>query len=257
MKINLKSLNIAIMFISFSVFIFIQVSYANVAEKIVTIQAKPEPIEIDLTKTALIVVDMQNAFVSKGGIFDRVGQNISGSEKVIDNNSKLINAARAAGIKIIFLKMKLIPDLTDRADQDSPISQKGLGIANLGIKPKFKGRFMAQNPWNEEIVKELKPHPGDIVIEKRRYSGFSGTKLDQILKTYNTKFLIFTGTATNSCVESTLMDAYDLNYWSILVADGTNNAGPAFTQQASLWNVEIFLGWVTSTSDFLKSLSAK
>lgn len=253
----LKSLSIAIMCISFSVTICIQVCYANVTERIVTIQAKPEPIEVDLKKTALVVVDMQNAYASKGGIFDRVGQDISGTKIVIDNNYKIVSAARSAGIKIIYLKMKIVPDLTDNAGLDSPSMHKGIGLTKMARKPKFKGKFMAQNPWNEEIVEELKPQIGDIVIEKKRYSGFGGTNLDQILKNSNIKYLVITGIATNSCVESTLRDAYDLDYWPILVADATNNAGPSFTQQATLWNVEVFLGWVTTTSDILKVLSAK
>ncbi len=90
-----------------------------------------------------------------------------------------------------------------------------------------------------------------------RYSGFRGTSLDVVLKTYNIKFLIFNGIATNVCVESTLRDGYFLDYWPILVADATNNAGPPITQQATLWNVEALFGWVTSTKDIVKVMSGK
>jgi len=69
--------------------------------------------------------------------------------------------------------------------------------------------------------------------------------------------LVFTGIATNVCVESTLRDAYFLDYWPILVSDGTNNAGPKITQQATLWNVEALFGWVTTSSPFIRALSSK
>ncbi len=93
------------------------------------------------------------------------------------------------------------------------------------------------------------------MIRKARYSGFVGTNLEQILKTYNIKYLMFTGIATNVCLESTLRDAFFREYWPIVISDATNNAGPPFTQQATLWNVEALFGWVTTSQDFLKTLS--
>jgi ureidoacrylate peracid hydrolase len=230
-----------------------QTCFASLDGRIVTVQAKPDPIIIDLKKTAVIVTDMQNAYASKGGIFDRVGQDISGTRDVIDNTRKIIAAARVAGIKIIYLKMNLAPDSQEGEIRDLPSKHKGIG-AN---RPKNNNKPMLQNPWNREIVDELKPLLGDIVIEKNRYSGFSGTNLNDILKKNNITHLVFTGITTNVCVESTIRDAYSLDYWSILVADGTNNAGPSFTQQATLWNVEAFFGWVSTTSDILKAIGVK
>ena len=84
-----------------------------------------------------------------------------------------------------------------------------------------------------------------------------GTNLDDILKSYTIKYAVYTGVATNVCVESTLRDGYFLGYWPIIVSDAVNNAGPPATQQATLWNVENLFGWVTSTADFVKSLSAQ
>jgi len=97
--------------------------------------------------------------------------------------------------------------------------------------------------------------PGDIVIRKQRYSGFAGTKLDTVLKTYHIKYCIYTGVATNVCVESTLRHGFFLEYWPILVSDAADNAGPEFTQQATLWNVETLFGWVIDTQSLLDGLS--
>ena len=88
-------------------------------EKLATIDAKPESIEIDLHRTAVIVVDMQNAFVSKGGMFDTFGWDISGARGVIDNNKKIIHAAREAGCKIVFLKMSYDPDYSNSGGSES------------------------------------------------------------------------------------------------------------------------------------------
>ena len=180
-----------------------------------------------------------------------------GAKSVIANNKQIITAARKAGIKVIYLLMSYTPDLSNSGGPGSPNWYKEFGLAMMNKKPEYKGKFLIEGTWDEAVVDELKPEPGDIVIRKMRYSGFRGTSLDVVLKTYNVKYLILTGIATNVCVESTLRDGYFLDYWPILVADATNNAGPPITQQATLWNVEALFGWVTSTKDMVKAISGK
>jgi ureidoacrylate peracid hydrolase len=225
--------------------------------KSVKIQARPEPVEVDLHRTAVVVVDMQNAFVSKGGMFDTFGWDISAAEGVIENNRKIIDAARRAGSRIVFLKMSYEPDYSNSGGPESPNWHKELGLAMMKKNPGYWGKFVTRGSWDEEICDDLKPEPGDITVRKQRYSGFAGTNLDLILKTYNTKYCIYTGVATNVCVESTLRDGFFLDYWPILVSDAVNNAGPPITQQATLWNVEALFGWVTTTDDFVKAVSKK
>ena len=229
----------------------------NYEIKVATIPAKPEDVKIDTNRTAVIVVDMQNSFASKGGMFDLVGQDISGSKNVIETNRKVIEAARAAKIKVIYLLMSYEPDLSNSGGPDSPNWQKEFGLVVMRQKPELKGKILIRGTWDEAVVDELKPKPEDIIVRKARYSGFVGTNLDQILKTYNIKYLIFTGIATNVCVESTLRDAFFREYWPIVVSDATNNAGPPFTQQGTLWNVEALFGWVTTAQDFVKAISIK
>ena len=225
--------------------------------KSVTIHAKPEPIEIDVCRTAVIVVDMQNAFVSKGGMFDTFGWDITAAEGVIENNKKIIQAARHAGGKIVFLKMSYDPDYSNSGGPESPNWHKELGLVMMKKNPQYWGKFVTRGSWDEEICDELKPEPGDIEVRKQRYSGFAGTNLDLILKTYNMKYCVYTGVATNVCVESTLRDGFFLDYWPIIISDAVNNAGPPFTQQATFWNVEALFGWVTTTDDFVKAVSGK
>ena len=225
------------------------------SEKLATLNARPESIKLDLNRTAVIAVDMQNAFVSKGGMFDTFGWDISAARGVIDNNRKIIDTAREAGGKIVFLKMSYEPDYSNSGGPESPNWHKELGLVMMRDNPEYWGKFVTKGSWDEEICKELEIHPGDIIIRKQRYSGFVGTNLDAILKTYNIKYCIYTGVATNICVESTLRDGYFLDYWPIIVSDAVNNAGPPVTQEATLWNVEALFGWVTTTDEFLKAVS--
>jgi ureidoacrylate peracid hydrolase len=223
--------------------------------RLVKIDAKPEPIEVDLMRTAVIVVDMQNAFVSKGGMFDILGRDISEAERVIENNRRIIEAARKATCKVIYLKMSYEPDYSDSGGPESPHWHKELGLVMMRRNPKYWGKFVTKGSWDEEICEELKPEPGDIIVRKQRYSGFAGTNLDLILKTHRIKYCIYTGVATNVCVESTLRDGYFLDYWPIMVSDAVNHTGPSITQEATLWNIEALFGWVITTDDFLKAIS--
>jgi ureidoacrylate peracid hydrolase len=226
-------------------------------EKRVTLMTMPEPLEIDLHRTAVVVVDMQNAFISKGGMFDICGWDISEAKRVIENNKKIIETTRNAGCKIVFLKMSYEPDYSNSGGTGSPNWQKELGLVMMRKNPEYWGKFVTKGSWDEEICPELESHPGDLIVRKQRYSGFAGTNLDGLLKTYRIKYCIYTGVATNVCVESTLRDGYFLDYWPIMVTDAVHNAGPEFTQQATLWNVEALFGWIINTEELLANLSAK
>jgi ureidoacrylate peracid hydrolase len=223
----------------------------------VSIPARPEPVSIDPARTALVVVDMQNAFAGKGGMFDLIGQDISGAASAIECIKKTALAARAAGIKVIYLTQEYAPDMSDSGGPGSPNWHKEFGLVAMNRVPEYRGKFLIRGSWDAAVVDELKPQPGDVVIGKSRYSGFRGTNLDVVLKTFDVKYLVFTGIATNVCVESTLRDGYFLDYWPILVADGTNNAGPPITQEATLWNVEACFGWVTESTDFIAAISTR
>src|SRR5919197_6249331 len=86
---------------------------AKPKNEMLTLDAKPEPIAIDPARTAVIVVDMENDFAAKGGMFDRAGLDISGAQKVIPPTTRVLGAARAAGMKVVYLKMGYQPDLSD------------------------------------------------------------------------------------------------------------------------------------------------
>ena len=227
------------------------------APRLVTIAARPQPIEVDLASTAVIVVDMQNAFVSPGGMFDEAGYDISGAAACIANNARLLPALRAAGVKAVYLKMSYSDDYSDSGGPVSPNWHKELGLTLMQARPETWGKYVTEGTWDEEVVEQIAPEVGDVEVRKQRYSGFAGTNLDMILKTLGIRYCLYTGVATNVCVETTLRDGYLLDYWPILISDACNNSGPEHNRLATEWNVEHAFGWVTTTEDVLKGIAGE
>ncbi len=220
----------------------------------IEIQAAPEPIKIDVLKTAVIVVDMQNAFASKGGYFDLAGYDLSSIQKIIEPCKKIISAAREKGSRIVYLQMGCSPDLSDAGSPDSPNRFKSRGLKMIQQHPDLKEKGYVYGKWGANIIKELEPQHGDIVVKKQKHDGFIGTNLDIILRTYNIQFLLFIGIATNICVESTLRHAFSLDYFPILVSDAASQMGPHATHEATIFNVRTTFGWVTTSEDLLSGL---
>jgi ureidoacrylate peracid hydrolase len=219
-----------------------------------TIAAEPEPITIDLLKTAVIVVDMQNAFVKRGGYFDLAGYDLTGVEGIVAPCRKIITAARQKGAKIIYFQMGCSPDLSDRGPADSPYNLKAKGLKLIRQRPEVKDKYYIYGTWGAEIIEELKPRPEDLVVKKQKYDGFIGTNLEIILSTFGIKYLAFVGTATNLCVESTLRHAFFLDYFPIILSDAVSHAGASITQEATLLNVKANFGWVTTSDHFVRGL---
>jgi len=221
---------------------------------IMTIEAQPDPIRGDILQTAILVVDMQNAFVRKGGYFDLVGHDISATQRIVEPCQKIINAAREKSIKIIYLQMGYSPDLSDKGPPESPYAYKAKVPILLRERPELKDKLYIYGTWGAQIIEELKPHQEDIVIKKQRYDGFVGTNLDIILRTLGIKYLIFVGTATNVCVESTLRRSFFLDYFPILISDAVSQKGPRMMQEATILNVQSTFGWVTDSIRLIKAI---
>src|SRR5947207_7269014 len=230
----------------------------------VTLDAKPEPIAIDPARAAVIVVDMENDFVSKGGMFDRAGADISGAQKAVAPTAKVLAAARQAGMKILDLKMGYPADLSDLGAPDSVNRTRHLkfGVGQTIRAPDGReSRILIRDTWDTDIVDELKPQASDITIYKTRFSGFYRTDLDATLKKLGIKYLIITGVTTSICVDSTVRDAMFRDYLCVLLKDcmsepiGSNLSRS--NHDASLLTAEVLLGWVSDSSQFLKALQGQ
>jgi ureidoacrylate peracid hydrolase len=227
----------------------------------IVVDAKPEALAINLAQSAVIVVDMQNDFGSEGGMFALAGIDISGIRNAIAPTARVLAAARRSGISVIYLKMGFLPDLSDAGGPDAPnwIKHRPLRAGEAITAPDgTASRILVRDTWNTEIVSNLTPEPGDIVLYKHRYSGFYETDLDKVLKSRSIKTLIFTGCTTSVCVESTIRDAMFRDFTCLLLTDCTAEPiGEGLARSnhdASLLVLQVLLGWVSTSTEFISAL---
>ncbi|EOY4342604.1 isochorismatase family protein, partial [Cronobacter malonaticus] len=166
-----------------------------------------------------------------------------------------VAAAREAGMTIVWFQNGWDSDYLEAGGPGSPNFHKSNALKTMRRRPELHGKLLAKGGWDYQLVDELTPLPGDIVLPKPRYSGFFNTPLDSMLRARNIRHLVFTGIATNVCVESTLRDGFFLEYFGVVLEDATHQAGPPFAQQAALFNIETFFGWVSDVQSFCDALS--
>ena len=219
-------------------------------DDIIMLPARPEPIPVSVSQTAVIVIDMQNAYASPGGYLDLAGFDISGADRVIRNTKGVLEVARAAGMPVIYFQNGWDADYVEAGGPGSPNFHKSNALKTMRERPELQGTLLAKGTWDYELVEELKPQPGDIVLHKTRYSGFFNSQLDSTLRSRGIRNIVLVGIATNVCVESTLRDGFFLEYFGVVLEDATHQAGPEFVQQAAIYNIEKFFGWVSSVADF-------
>ena len=218
--------------------------------RLVTLPARPEALRLPVGETAVIVVDMQNAYASKGGYVDLAGFDISGAASVIGRIGAVLDTARAAGMPVIYLQNGWDPDYKEAGGPASPNFHKSNALKTMRARPDLAGTLLARGGWDYELVDALAPQPGDIRVPKPRYSAFFNSQLDSILRARGIRTLVFVGIATNVCVESTLRDGFHLEYFCVMLEDATHHLGPEFLQAATVYNIEKFFGWVSTTADF-------
>lgn len=172
--------------------------------------------EADITKSALIIVDMQNDFIHEDGGFGRLAK--EEPEKGIDreflastvpNIMRLAAAFRAAGRPVIYIVHVLKPDYSDAAFP-------------YWRFPRLKERqFIVEGAWGAQIIDELSPEKGEHVIVKKGYGGFYNTPLDTILRNLGVNTCVMTGVTTCVCVSTTTREGVELNFRMIVVSDTT------------------------------------
>jgi ureidoacrylate peracid hydrolase len=220
----------------------------------IEIAAKPESISLELHRTALLVVDMQNAFASPGGMLDLAGVDVAPARDAVANARLVVESARAAGLPVIYLTIGWPADGSTAGGPDSPNPQKELALRLMRERPELRGKLLTFGTWDFQIVDDLAPAPADVVIVKSRYSGFHGTDLDSVLRGRGIRNLLVVGIASNVCVESTIRDAFFNEYWPVLIEDATMPAGSAEIHRATIYNVKTFFGWVASSDDVATAL---
>lgn len=223
--------------------------------------ARPGPVDFRPDQAAVIVVDMQNDFGSPGGMFDRAGIDICGIRSAVAKTARVLDAARAAGIPVVYLQMQHRADLSDMGAHDSPHRQRHARLAvgsTVTLADGTATRILIEGEWGTQIVEDLAPEASDIIVPKHRFSGFFETPLHSILQGLRAQHLIFTGCTTSICVESTVRDAMFRDYHCIVLEDCTaepiGQTNSRSNHEASLLSIEVLLGWVSDSEAFVKAI---
>ena len=215
-----------------------------------TLPARPEALRLSPHDTAVVVIDMQNAYASEGGYLDLAGFDIAGAQGVIGRIAQVLATARAAGLPVIFFQNGWDADYVEAGGEGSPNFHKSNALKTMRRRPELAGKLLARGGWDYALVEALEPQPGDIRLHKTRYSGFFNSQLDSTLRARGIRNLVFVGIATNVCVESTLRDGFMLEYFGVMLEDACHQAGPRMLHEAAVMNVETFFGWVSTAADF-------
>lgn len=219
------------------------------------LSARPEAITLDADRTALIVVDMQNGYCSPGGYFSLLGVDLSPTTAVYLSIQRALDLAHASGMQVIWLQNGWDAEQKEAGAAGSVNQLKGNSLKLMRQRPELAGKLLTKGSWDYALVDALQPSPQDIVLPKPRYSGFTSTALDSMLRSRGLDTLLVCGTATNVCVESTIRDAFFREYFPVLLRDACFQAGPDFIQQATVYNVERFFGWTTTVDELAAACS--
>lgn len=225
----------------------------------VALDAQPQDLILDVARTALVVIDMQNDFCSPEGWIAALGVDVAAARALIDPINGVTGAARGTGIPVIWLNWGVRPDrlnLSPSTQHPFNPNGRGAGLAGVVAESSRSHRLLQSGGWGAQIIHELAQDPRDIYVEKQRISGFWDTPLDAILRNLDLTTLMFAGVNADHCVLGTLMDANFHGYDTILIEDCTATTSPDFCLQATLHNVRFCFGFTTTSTSLADSLCA-
>jgi len=212
-----------------------------------TVIAEPEPIELDWSSTALLIIDMQRDFLEPGGFGETLGNDVSQLARAVQPTAALLKAARAMGMLVIHTREGHLPDLSD-----APPAKIERGAPSLRIgDPGPMGRILIRGEAGHDIIPALYPEDDEIVIDKPGKGAFYATELGDVLQKYGIENLLVCGVTTEVCVNTTVREANDRGYRCVVVADGCafHDAGLNMIKAQG----GIF-GWVADSAAILKAM---
>jgi nicotinamidase-related amidase len=205
-------------------------------------------LHLDLAKTAIFVIDMQNDFCHPDGWLAHIGVDVTPARKPIEPLQKLLPTLRQVNIPVIWLNWGNRADLMNiSANVLHVYNPTGEGVGLGDPLPANGAQVLMKGSWAAAVVSELEQLPQDIHIDKYRMSGFWDTPLDSILRNLGRTTLFFTGVNADQCVMATLQDANFLGYDCVLVKDCTATTSPEYCWLATLYNVKQCFGFVTDS----------
>ena len=219
-----------------------------------SIAAEPYELEFDSASTALIIIDMQRDFVMPGGFGEALGNDVKQLQVTIAPTKTILEGARKAGILVIHTREGHRPDLSD-----CPPSKlvRGRGKTRIGDGGPM-GRILVRGEVGHDIVPELYPIAGEVVIDKPGKGAFFATDLELILRDRGIKTLMVCGVTTEVCVNTTVREANDRGYECVVLSDCVGSYYPEF-QKAALAMIKAqggIFGWVSDSKRALAALAA-
>ena len=223
----------------------------------VLLPTRSTAVELDLARTAMVVIDMQNAFCAPGGPTDLNGGDLTKSRAPIAPLATLLPVLRSHDVPIIWLNWGNRPDRLNLPPMAlHAFNPSGLGRTIGDPLPDGRGPLLLKDSWSAAIVDDLAVAPGDIHVDKYRVSGFWDTPLDSILRNLDVRTLLFAGVNLDICVYHTLADAHCLGYDCVLLEDCAATTAPDFCAAASLHNIAKCFGFIGASADLRSALSS-
>ena len=218
--------------------------------------AVPRDIVLDLARTALIVVDLQNDFCASNGWLASIGADISVLAGAVTLSDRLARAARGAGVPVIWLNWGNRPD---RANLPPGVAHvydpEGTGTGIGHVLPASGAAVLTRGSWGAALTAPLRAEPSDIQVDKYRMSGFWDTELDSVLRNLRLDTLLFAGVNSDQCVYATLIDAACIGYDVVLMTDASATTSPGYCHEATIYNTRRCFGFTASTADALSALT--
>jgi len=221
----------------------------------VRVAAEPQSVIVDANRCALVIVDMQNDFCSRGGYLDHRGIDVTPDRAPIAPLQDLVPMLRKKAVPIIWLNWGVRKDLLNiHPSLLHAHTQDGEG-PGLGDPIPGGAEILVKGSWGAQIVDELNPGEQDIHVTKHRFSGFWDTELDSILRNMGVRTLFLAGVNADQCVMTTLEDASFLGYDVLMLRDCVATTSPEYCMQATEYNVKLLFGFMTTSVALMAGLS--
>ena len=226
------------------------------APRPITVQSDSKLLTIDLARTAIIVIDMQNDFCNSNGWLAHIGVDVGPVRAPIAPLQRLLPALRSRNVPVIWLNWGNRPDRLNLSPALLHVYKPSGGGIGLGDPlPGSGARVLERGSWSAAIVDELTADPSDIQVAKYRMSGFQDTELDSILRNLGVTTLMFAGVNADQCVLCTLQDANFRGYDCLLLEDCTATTSPDYCMAATVYNVRQCFGFVTGSGSLMHELT--
>jgi nicotinamidase-related amidase len=228
----------------------------QVAARPITVQTDGKVLTLDLARTAIVVIDMQNDFCHPGGWLAHIGVDVAPARAPIAPLQRLLPALRRHQVPVVWLNWGNRPDRLNLSPALLHVyNPTGAGIGLGDELPGSGARVLERGSWSAAIVDDLTVDPSDIHVAKYRMSGFVDTELDSILRNLGVTTLMFAGVNADQCVLCTLQEANFRGYDCLLLEDCTATTSPDYCMTAALYNTRQCFGFVVQSAAIAAQLA--